>query len=109
MHAIERPVLLVSCQILQSWTSRPSVRSVFVRQGLLPMFEGAHKRAPPHRGCPGTSDTGMAWCLLCKVVPKMYFLLLVLLVVTDGVRSSAFSAGGVGVRSSAFYTGGVGV
>ena len=69
----------MSCRILQSWTARPPVLSVFVRHGLLPMFEGTYKRAPLHRDHPGTSDMGTAWCHLRKIVPEVYILLLALL------------------------------
>ena len=48
---------------------------------MLPMFEGMHKRVPPHRGRPGTLDMGTAWCLLRKVVPGVCILFLALSVV----------------------------
>ena len=48
---------------------------------LLPMFVGTHKRAPPHRGHPSTSDMGMAWCSLRKVVLGVCILFLALSVV----------------------------
>ena len=41
------------------------------------MFVGTHRHAPPRQGHHGTSDTGMAWCSLRKVVPEMFGLVLV--------------------------------
>ena len=71
----------MSCRILQSWTIKLPVLSAFVRHDLLPMFVGTHKRAPPHRDRPGTSDMGTSWCSLRKVVPGVCILFLALSVV----------------------------
>ena len=82
LHAIERPVLLVSCRIPQLWTARPPVLLVSGRHGWLPMFEGTRKHAPLHQDHPGSLSMGTTWCRPCMVVPAGYIPLSVLLVVT---------------------------
>ena len=75
------PVLLVSCQILQSWTVRPPVLSAFVRHDLLLMFVGTYKRAPPRWDHPDTSDMGTTWCSHRKVGSKVCVIFVALSVV----------------------------
>ena len=82
LHANERPVRPVSCRIPQLWTARPSVPSVSVRHGWLPMSGGMRKHGPLHRDHPSISGMGTTWCRPGPVVPAGYLPLSALLVVS---------------------------